>query len=281
MKVEAYSPAHITGLFKIYKKGSTGAGVNLHKGVKTAVDVKKAERNSIKVLINGRKAAVPASYNLVRKFLELKNGNYRIAANHKTELPIGYGLGLSGASALSLSLALNKALNAGLGKRECVLLAQMSEIEEGTGLGDVIAEQFSGLMIGKKPYPSTRVQLIPISERFVVCGFFAPIDTKKIIRSKGWKEKINAAGEKYMRELNKKKTLENFVRCSNCFSLETGLASKRIGKIIRELPDASMAMLGQTLFTITNNPKKAKRTLQKYTKRIAVSRIATKGADLL
>jgi len=41
MKVLAESPGHITGFFKIYKNGSTGAGINISHGMKTTVEVSK------------------------------------------------------------------------------------------------------------------------------------------------------------------------------------------------------------------------------------------------
>lgn len=281
MKTKVYAPGHITGFFKIYSNGSTGGGINIEKGITTTVKAKEADGNKIRILVNGKKTNAATSRNVVEKFLELEKKKYEIEINHQTTLPIGYGLGLSGSGALSLSLALNKALGTGLKKRECVDIARRAEIEEGTGLGDVIAEQFSGLIIGKRPYPSKDVYEIPIKEKYIVMGFLRPIETKKIIKNKGWKEKINRAGESCMREMAKGKSLGNFVRLCNKFSTETGLARGKIRKAIEETRYASMAMLGQTLFIITNNPNRAKKALKKYTKRIAVSEIATWGARLL
>lgn len=277
LKASAYAPGHITGFFKIYRDGSTGAGVNIEKGAITTVSAKKG-RGRISIFINGKRSFAPTSRNVLGKYLKYLKEPYSITIKHRVEMPIGYGLGMSGAGALSLSLALNKALNLKLPKQDCVNIAKNAEIEEGSGLGDVIAEQFYGLMIGKRPYPSTHVEIIPIRERYAVLAFFAPIVTKKIIRSKKWKKKINSAGGKCMKELDKRKTLGNFTKLCNYFSFETGLAQKKLRKIIEEMPFASMAMLGQTLFIITNNPARAKKMLLKYTKRVAVSKIAQKGA---
>ncbi|MFH1588870.1 MAG: hypothetical protein ABIA76_06050 [Candidatus Diapherotrites archaeon] len=54
MNATAISPAHITGLFKIYSNGSTGAGINLDKGMITKVEASeikknKNSKNSIKI----------------------------------------------------------------------------------------------------------------------------------------------------------------------------------------------------------------------------------------
>ena len=281
MKAKAYSPAHITGFFAIFRNGSTGAGINIKDGVVTDVSAKEAAKNKIEIRINGRKEKAKTSFNVVNKFLKIAKKKYLLKINHKTKMPIGYGLGISGAGALSLSLALDKALGTGLSKKECAQIAKDAEIEAGTGLGDVIAEQFFGLMIGKKPYPSTDAEIIPIKEKYAVLAFFRPIETRKVIRNPAMKKRINKIGLECMKEFEKRKSLGNFARLCNRFSKGSGLLPKKLGKIIKEVPVASMAMLGETLFIVTNNPARAKKILRKYCKRIAVSEIAEEGAKVI
>ena len=50
MKATAESPAHITGFFRIYRDGSTGAGINLAHGMKTTVELSAKDSFSL----NGR-----------------------------------------------------------------------------------------------------------------------------------------------------------------------------------------------------------------------------------
>ncbi|MEK6941473.1 MAG: GHMP kinase, partial [archaeon] len=184
MKATAYAPAHITGFFKIYPNGSTGAGVNLEEGVTTTVFAKPATKQQIKIKINGKKMRADTSKTVIKKFLALNRQKFEIKAFHKTRLPIGYGLGASGAGALSLALALNKALGTKLGFKEAQKIAAEAEIENGTGLGDVYAQEFKGLIRGLPPYPSKKAANIPAKATHCVCAFFAPIKTSKIIRSK-------------------------------------------------------------------------------------------------
>ncbi|MEM4257002.1 MAG: hypothetical protein QXD98_01440 [Candidatus Diapherotrites archaeon] len=274
MSVVAVSPGSITGFFVIFKNGSTGASLNIANGMKTRVS--KSDKDFF--VLNGKKSFLPVS----RKVLELfrvKTGvcdNVRV--EHETVFPIGYGLGISGAGALSLSLALNKFFRTKLSKEEVVEIAKQAEIFCGTGLGDVVAEQFCGLLIGKKPYPSRSAWVIRPKERFVVLGFFRPIKTKVIIRSKSWKKKINAVGLYCMEKISKERSLENFMVLSKKFALETGLANKKIGSIIEKLGCASMAMLGETIFIPTNSPRKVKAQLQKFCKRVLIARVALHGA---
>lgn len=269
-----FSQGHVTGFFKIYPNGSTGAGFNIAKAMKTEVKVKKASKNSYKIFINGKKENAITSKIVLGKCLKKTKQKYSIIVKHSAKFPIGHGLGLSGAGALSLSEALNKALNLGVSKKEVVKIAAQADIEAGTGLGDVIAEQFKGVIIGKAPYPSKKVSKIKNNFKFAVFCFFGAISTKKIIRNPNWKRKINKTGSFCMRKLSKRKSIQNFLHLSRVFSLETNLVSKRVRKVMDLIPNSSMAMLGNTVFVLTNNPKKIEKQLKKYNKKTAVGRIS-------
>src|SRR3989344_9111736 len=157
-KVIETAPGHVTGFFKIYPNGSTGAGFNIENAMKTEVTAENAAKNSYKIYINGklRKDAV-TSEKVIQKYLKKTKKKFSIVVRHFTEYPIGYGLGLSGAGAFSLSKALNKALGTKLKEKDVVDIAMRAEIEAGTGLGDVVAEQFNGMIIGLLPFPSKKV----------------------------------------------------------------------------------------------------------------------------
>ncbi|MCH7902929.1 hypothetical protein IIC68_04200 [archaeon] len=269
-----FSQGHVTGFFKIYPNGSTGAGFNIVKAMKTEVKVKKASKNSYKIFINGKKENAITSKIVLEKCLKKTKQKYSIIVKHSARFPIGHGLGLSGAGAVSLSEAFNKAAKLGLSKKEIVKIAAQSDIEAGTGLGDVIAEQFNGVMIGKAPYPSKKVSRIKNNYKFAVFGFFGAISTKKIIRNSKWKRKINKTGSYCMRKLNKKKSIQNFLHLSRVFSIETTLVSKKVRKVMDLIPDSSMAMLGNTVFVLTNNPEKIEKQLKKYTKKTAIGKLS-------
>ena len=51
-----------------------------------------------------------------------------------------------------------------------------------------------------------------------------------------------------------------------------------IKKIIQEMPNASMAMLGETIFVATNEPKETEMRLKKLCKRTLIAKIAENGA---
>ncbi|MBU0662040.1 hypothetical protein KKH30_00615, partial [Candidatus Micrarchaeota archaeon] len=200
---------------------------------------------------------------------------------HKTKLPIGYGMGASGAGALSLALALNSALGTKLSRKLCEKTARRAEIECGTGLGDTTAQMNAGVFYGKKPYPSKTAVRIKTKKRHVALGFFAPIKTKNIIRSAEWKGKINRSGTWCMGHIEKNRNVDALMHCARVFAVETGLATRRVRAVMNEIPEAGQAMLGETVFMLTNSPASARAALKKHTHRVIVSRIAKKGAHVL
>ena len=57
---QAYAPAHITGFFKIYKNGSTGAGINPKLGAVTKIKLLE-QADSTKIRINSLEDKAPVS----------------------------------------------------------------------------------------------------------------------------------------------------------------------------------------------------------------------------
>lgn len=277
MQLRAQSPGHITGFFMIFQNGSTGAGLNVADAMRTYVSNAKSDSYSM----NGKAEKLIVSQKVLELFREKTAKNSPVKIEHKTKYPIGFGLGISGAGALSLCYALDALFKTRLSKEEKLEIAKQAEIACGTGLGDVVGEQFAGLMIGNKPYPSTTITPIKCLEKYIVFGFFNPIETKTIIRSEEWKQKINTVGLYCMQEIEKEKTVQNFMRLSAQFTKESGLGTAQILKVIEKIPGASMSMLGETIFIPTNRPKEVEKELKKYCQNTQIGKIATKGAGLI
>lgn len=275
-----YCPAHVTGFFRIYEGGSTGAGFNLEKGMTTKVETRPGKKADT-VFINGKKDSARVSRNVIGKYRYVTDFAGGLGVRHETEIPIGFGLGMSGAGAYSLSIALNQALRAGLGKERVLMQAFLAEIEEGTGLGTVIADTARGLLLGLPPYPSKKVRELKSEWRHAAVAFFQPINTGKIIHNKKWKERINEAGDQALRSFRRKPTAKNFVKCARGFTFESGLAGRQVERVLNEVPGTSMAMLGQTVYKLTNRPAEAAEALKAYSKKVLVSRFNLWPAKLL
>lgn len=281
----AYAPAHMTGFFLIHKDGSSGAGISLEEGMRTKVTLKKSKKgkNKIEVKINGKKSDAPLSKMIAEEFLNCtETKNTHIIIEHKCKLPVGYGMGMSGAGALSLSLALGKLLVPKMKKEECMEIARIAEIIQGTGLGDVPAQMHPGALYGSAHKGNFEVNRIKKwSSKYVVLGFFSPLDTNSIISDENAKRKINKAGEVAMREFLKKPSEQSFVENSRTFAIDTKLMQGKVLLAMQKFPSASMAMLGNTVFILSNEPRKVKTQLKKICSNVQASKIARKGAHLV
>ena len=277
----AFAPAHITGFFIIYSGGSTGAGVNLEIGAETEVALFEGAQEST-IEINGKDRNAPVSRKVLEAFSSHLEGRH-FTSTTTTSFPVGFGFGMSGAGSFSFSLALNDALKVGKSYVECMQIAAAAEIECGTGLGTVMTQQYSGFLIGDAPYPSRSARRVECQEDTVVCCFLEAIETGKIIRDAGWKEKINAIGKECMEEINRDPTIPKFRQLARHFTFETGLASDPVRRIMNEVDTASMAMLGQTLYAIVHRSEAAdiEKAFRRHTERTQVVPLGNRAAMVL
>ncbi len=266
MKGSAFVPGHITGFFEIFdhensiKAGSRGAGVVLDKGVYTTVKIK--EGYGISTTLNGDVCECPVSQSALKDVLRIAGAKYEVEIIHELEVPQGQGFGASGAGALGTALAANAALGLNLTMNQCGEIAHRAEVLNRSGLGDVIAQSTGGLVIRKKPgAPGTGVtDRIFSDEKLVVFTIGSKIKTKSVLLDNEKKEKINKAGRVCMKELLKEPSTENFLALSRKFAFETGLMEKDVHSALKTLEGrgvtASMSMLGNSVFTITDEPEK-------------------------
>ncbi len=256
MRARAYAPSHITGFFEICehsdqrKMGSRGCGFTLQAGVTTEVSVEDGE--GISVIINETKADAPTTRSVVRRLAS----EYFVEVRSKIDVPIGCGFGASGAGALSTALALNNALSLDLSYNGAAEVAHVAEIENKTGLGDVIAQTHGGMIIRREPgAPGIgEVDRIPVSYVEVNHVVLGEISTKDVLESDKVRRRINRAGRTALKGLLKRPTIQNFMRLSNQFAIDTGLMSDVVADIIESVESAggtaSMAMLGEVVFAI-------------------------------
>ncbi|MEM4555139.1 MAG: hypothetical protein QXT25_04800 [Candidatus Anstonellaceae archaeon] len=239
-KVSSFCPAYLTGIFTIGKRDAAGAGVSLEEGMITEV----SEAGKTSVFINQAKKQAKVSFAVIRKYQRLYS--FHANVNHICRLPIGFGLGMSAAGALSLSLALNELLGAGLSFSQCVKIAHDSEVECGTGLSGVDAAAIGGFLV-RKDLKSKPIKM-PLPRTELHIAFFAPIKTSSIVWNPEWTKKVNLAGKKALRNLSQQPSWKNFLAFSKEFAISSGLAHWCAGELEAN-PAASMAMVGRTIFS--------------------------------
>ena len=207
MSVSVFMPAHITGFFSIenndnpLKNGSCGAGFLLDRGVETTLE----DSSEFKTNVNQGSDIV---INEVLKYFNIED-SFEITQD--IQLPIGAGFGTSAASALSLSLALNEFFDCGYSKNECGQIAHKAEVSLGGGLGDVIGQTGSGLVLRTRPGAPGVGKIKSFEEDiYVATKFFGKIDTASVIRNPEHKKIISVNGRKCLDSFKKNSSVEIF-----------------------------------------------------------------------
>ena len=148
---KAFAPGNISCVFVIRKtknpnkSGSLGIGFTVDKGVTVTIKKlnnksKKTKKN--KIYFNNKKMELSFVDSVIKKLTK-----ERFIVKIKSQLPLGSGFGISGASALATAYAVDKLLKLKLPKKKLAFIAHISEVENGTGLGDVVNQYFGGFLV--------------------------------------------------------------------------------------------------------------------------------------
>ena len=95
--------------------------------------------------------------------------------------------------------------------------------------------------------------------------FFGKIDTASVIRNPEHKKIISVNGRKCLDSFKKNSSVENFLRLSYEFSLNTKLMTNEVQSLADyfnscdDILGASMAMLGNTVFAFADNESSLKK----------------------
>jgi pantoate kinase len=247
--MRAFAPAHITGFFVVrdnsdpLKTGSCGAGLSLDDGVFTGV----YPSDRTEIFLNGEPCDAATTASVVRMLTDRP-----VRVESRLAIPVGGGLGASAAGAVSTALALNGRLGLGKTMNELLYAAHVAEVDNGTGLGDVAGMSSGGVEIRLAPGVPFSVDRIPVPPTYVYYVHFGPVSTKGVLSDGRKKAVINKAGIRCLKALLRKPTLDELMRLSRSFAVETGLISPRALDAVEAAEShggqASMAMLGDTVF---------------------------------
>jgi pantoate kinase len=300
----AFSPGHITGFFEkpnnnnnnnnnkntdLLFHGSKGAGFSFKKGVTTTIELYKSKNKGYQIFLNDSLSnEQEVSKWVVHYYLDkFDSPSYFINIKHSIDIPIGYGLGTSGAAALSLSYALNKALDIGLLKEQAAQIAHIAEIQCKTGLGTVIAEFYGGLEIRTSfGAPGIgKVTKIELNNYKAIILCINPISTKQILDN--YSNNANTLGNKMVEQLLLSKDVNSFLSMAHKFAdflgLTKGSCKKPIQKLNRLGIECSIALFGQTIFTMVEDKEVSTVTsiLKEFPGTLIVSDIDNKGALII
>lgn len=270
-ELKIFVPGHITGFFEIISndnpllKGSRGAGITLDEGVITTCKVISGSGNLIITVNDKEDKFNTISKKTVEIIADMFNVNlrsYDIFINHELNLPIGAGFGTSASFALGISNTLPYLLGINISFKKAGEIAHLAEISQSSGLGDVISEMYGGCVLRLKEGSPVNaiIDKIQMTEpTYAVIKSIGLLETSEIIEDPHHKMMINRSGSNLLSRIIKNPSIENFIKLSYEFSVNSQLISPQLQEVIDEIDEktmgASMAMLGNTAFGLTYDPK--------------------------
>ena len=300
-EAKAFCPAHVTGFFKAHldddqnnleNLGSMGAGFSIKQGVTTQVKIqsKDNQKSHFKISTQGYQSdKTDISEYVLDEFLKLGEFSDKFFdINHEISIPVGYGLGSSSAVALSLSYALDQALETRLDRTKIGQIAHNAEVNCKTGLGDVLASYHGGFEVRiKAGAPGIgNVEKIPTEKISILMICFSPISTNKFIKER--LSQINGLGGKMVNRLLESKNYEHFQDMSLEFANYVNVMTPKMQKLVDEFTKnklkCGIALFGETVFSMVtkDNEGKVLEILEKYPKGIILkSELDEIGARVL
>lgn len=251
--VTAWAPANISLLFKVIphddpaKMGSLGCGFTVNEGVTVGV----SQTNQAAILFNGKPINFPTIKSIAGKLTRAD-----LVIDIQSKLPLGSGFGISGASALATVYAVNKLLSLNTSPLELARLAHTAEVENKTGLGDVINQYFGGFFVKFVTSSQFKAVRIPISDIPVYCRSFGKLETPSILKDPARLIRVDRAGEVSLAQIkqllasNPKPHLTDILTIAKQFAKESSLlTSPSVNNLIGEIESrgghATMIMLGE------------------------------------
>jgi pantoate kinase len=305
---KAFSPAGISSFFEICDQtpngrpikdlervGARGGGFGLKRGVLTEVAVAGAKRKTVTVFINGKLTAEAQTTRTVVDLLQEKvEQPSSIVIRHRVDVPIGAGFGASAGGALTTALALSKALGLNLTYRDIGRIAHVAEVKCKTGLGTVSGILFGGgCVIVLEPGAPNHgsVDCIPVPpDYYIVAGVFEPRLTSEFLKSTRKRKIINDMAQKTLERILAEPSLECFLQSSREFAEKTGLATKRVVKLMDAAEKAgalgaAQNMLGEAVHALVEKDK-LKSVLAAFERllppdKIVVAEVSLCGAQLV
>ena len=294
----AFSPGHVTGMFSpaesdqtdIMNKGSTGAGFSISNGITTTAKTFEAKTKGYSITIDDiQMQKAPVSSYVAEYYLNLIDKPIFLQITHTTEIPIGFGLGSSGAAALSLSYALNNSLKIGLTSVQAAQVAHCADVACKTGLGTVAALYAGGYEIRLKPgAPGKGLTLRKDLDGYVATILcISPLSTKAILSNR----LMNMSNKNFCssERLNRLKSMDDingFLDASFNFASALGLTSGICNGPIKALKSegykCSIALFGETVFTIVRREKakEVRSCLNKFQGTVIEATIDSLGARM-
>ncbi len=253
MKASASYPATLSFIFKAcphkdpVKAGSIGIGCAIDKKVTAIVSQNKRTQ----IFVNGQPISFPTVLSIVKALTDKP-----LLIKIKSDLPLGFGFGISAASTLSTACAINKLLKLNKTKEELAEIAHIAEITNKTGLGSVATAVTGGFLLKSKPGLPTVAVRFPFVGKKLYATVVKGLATPKILKNAKRLSFINQAAQEALEKTKHSDnlTLAEVLDLSLDFAKKSGLlenktAASLIARIKKAGGHATISMLGQVVIS--------------------------------
>ncbi len=206
-------PLHVSGIWIPYyssspvESGSMGIGLNLALYMKAAVN-----RGLCRVVLNEREVFG----DLARKICM----DAGVSAETRILSPVDLGLGFGVSAGVLIAASLGSYLLAGRSSLKALQKAHSLEVENRTGLGDVIAEYTGGLAVRIKPGApgiGYAYRIIPKEQVNLLVTTLGPTESTPLMLSR-MNNEILELGGKLLREIIETEDISMFFEYSKTFT---------------------------------------------------------------
>ena len=250
----AFSPGSVTCFFSPRVEEvpentySRGLAINLSDGVVAALQ----PAASLQTSLNGRPIDLPPVRHVAAALAPEP-----VALHFETKLPLGCGLGVSAACALTAAFAIAKRYHLEKSRAELGLVAHIAEVVHRTGFGDVASQLCGGFVYRRCQHgPLDSVPLSIPPERLYY-RVFGELSTARILNSASQVAAIAREGQKaiaWLQQILEHLTLDNVFTRSLDFARAAGLLTdQRVATAIENVRasggSATMIMLGHSVLS--------------------------------
>jgi pantoate kinase len=226
--------------------GSVGIGATVDQRV--TVHLQKSVKTEI--TFNGQPIRFPTVLHVINS---LTSQPLKISLT--SPLPLGYGFGISGASALACAFAVNKLLDLKKTEEKLIEIAHTAEIINKTGLGSVGTQATGGFLFKTAPGIPVSAISFPFEKQKIYAVIIGQLLTPSVLNDDKKLERINTIADRELKKIRKLSSpfLKDLLDISYEFVRESNLANQNILHIIEEIRKngghATMAILGYVVFS--------------------------------
>ncbi len=267
--IKAVCPASLSFIFKAVnnidplKAGSVGIGTTLDKNVTVIV----SKNNSGQIFFNGVPISFPTVVSVIKSLTDQS-----LKIDISSLLPLGYGFGISAASALASAFAVNRLMTLGKSKEELIRITHRAEIVNHTGLGSTVTAATGGFLLKTKAGIPTKTKLLPFTGQKLYAVIIDKLTTPTVLNSKIRLRTVNNAAEGVLETIHKNSflKLKDVIDLGYIFAVKAGLLTDiRVISVISDIrkkgKHATMAMLGQVVISDTKPRLKVNYRIEELT----------------